>query len=64
MCSGVMQTCLAPVKPNNILYNTWQDCGIQGYKRALELIKSDTTNTNKLNTEIRCECKEVVVRKT
>jgi len=64
MCSGVMQTCLAPVKPDNTLYNTWQECGIQGYKSALEMIKLDTKNTNKLKTYIRFECKEVVVRNT
>ena len=61
ICSGVMQTCLAPVKPDNTLYNTWQECGIQGYKSALEMIKLDSKNTNKLKTYIRFECNEVVV---
>ena len=64
ICSGVMQTCLAPTKLDNTLYNTWQECGIQGYKSALEMIKQDPINTNKLKTYIRFECNEVVVRNT
>jgi len=65
ICSSIAQTCMPPIKADNILYDSWYDCGKAGYKSAYEILdKLTKVEVNKAKTMIQFRCVEVVAKDT
>jgi hypothetical protein len=65
ICSSIAQTCMPPIKADNILYDSWYDCGKAGYKSAYEILdKLTKVEVNKAKTMIQFRCIEVVAKDT
>jgi len=65
ICSSIAQTCMPPIKADNILYDSWYDCGKAGYKSAYEILdKLTKVEVNKAKTMIQFRCVEVVAEDT
>jgi hypothetical protein len=65
ICSSIAQTCMPPIKANDILYDSWYDCGKAGYKSAYNIMKqSNKVDVNKAKTMIQFRCIEVVAEDT
>ena len=56
---------MPPIKADNILYDSWYDCGKAGYKSAYEILdKLTKVDVNKAKTMIQFRCVEVVAKDT
>ena len=56
---------MPPIKVDNILYDSWYDCGKAGYKSAYEILdKLTKVEVNKAKTMIQFRCVEVVAKDT
>tara|TARA_R100001530_G_scaffold38074_1_gene29502 strand:- start:1643 stop:1864 length:222 start_codon:yes stop_codon:yes gene_type:complete len=65
ICSSIAQSCMPPIKADNILYDSWYDCGKAGYKSAYEILdKLTKVEVNKAKTMIQFRCVEVVAKDT
>ena len=65
ICSSLSLSCLPPIKVDNVLYNSWYDCGKAGYKSAYEILaQSNKVDVNKAKTLIQFRCIEVVAEDT
>ena len=65
ICLSIAQTCMPPIKADNILYDSWYDCGKAGYKSAYEILdKLTKVEVNKAKTMIQFRCIEVVAKDT
>ena len=65
ICSSIAQTCMPPIKVDNILYDSWYDCGKAVYKSAYEILdKLTKVDVNKAKTLIQFRCIEVVAKDT
>jgi hypothetical protein len=65
ICSSIAQSCMPPIKADNILYDSWYDCGKAGYKSAYEILdKLTKVDVNKAKTMIQFRCLEVVAEDT
>ena len=65
ICSSIAQSCMPPIKADNILYDSWYDCGKAGYKSAYEILdKLTKVDVNKAKTMIQFRCVEVVAKDT
>jgi len=65
ICSSIAQSCMPPIKADNILYDSWYDCGKAGYKSAYEILdKLTKVEVNKAKTMIQFRCIEVVAKDT
>ena len=65
ICSSIAQSCMPPIKADNILYDSWYDCGKAGYKSAYEILdKLTKVEVNYATTMIQFRCIEVVAKDT
>ena len=56
---------MPPIKANDILYDSWYDCGKAGYKSAYNIMEeSNKIDINKAKTLIQFRCIEVVAKDT
>jgi len=59
LCSGLANSCLEPVKVNDVYYDDWQSCIIAGYEESI--IKSnevDATDFNQYRLFLKFICQE------